>query len=67
MRKFIPMAVVAACIATAAFASIRQPAVTVQASHAVVDTLPQDTSQYPTQETTPTDNSNQTDTSGVIR
>lgn len=66
MRKFIPMAVVAACIATAAFASIRQPAVSVQASHAVVDTLPQDTSsQYPTQET-PQQNS-ETDTSGVIR
>lgn len=47
MKKFVSMVVVAACVATAAFASVRQPAATVTTRHAIVDTLPKDTTQFP--------------------
>lgn len=47
MKKFVPMVVVAACVASAAFASIRQPAATVSTTQAIVDTLPKDTTQLP--------------------
>lgn len=62
MKKSILMAVVAVCVASAAFASFRQPAGIVSYQHAVVDTLPQDTTQVPP--TTPTDTT-KTDTSTV--
>lgn len=66
MKKSVLMAVVAVCVASVAFASFRQPVGIVRAQHAVVDTLPKDTTQLPPQsDTTPTDTS-KTDTSTVI-
>lgn len=66
MKKSVLMAVVAVCVATAAFASLRQPAGIVRTQHAVVDTLPKDTTQLPpkTETTTPPDTT-KTDTSTV--
>lgn len=71
MKKFIPMVVVAACVASVAFASIRQPAATVstQTQYAVVDTVPaqQEDTTAPAQQTpaTPADTGTTTDTSSV--
>jgi hypothetical protein len=69
MKKLVPLAVAAAFVATAAFASIRHPSVVVSSQHAVVDTvIPQDTTQ-PNQNqnqntTVPSDTNSTTDTSG---
>lgn len=70
MRKLIPMAVAGAFIATAAFASIQQPAVSVNKDKAVVDTLipqtNQDDSQFPTTDQNTTQfPAQQTDTTPV--
>lgn len=66
MKKSVLMAVVAVCVASAAFASFRRPAGIVRTQHAVVDTLPKDTTQLPpkTDTTTPPDTT-KTDTSTV--
>lgn len=67
MKKLVPMAVAAVCVATVAFASVRQPSANVNPHRAIVDTVvPQDTTTAPeenapatvdTSTTTPTDTS----------
>ena len=65
MKKFVPMVVVAACVATAAFASVRQPAATVSTQQTIVDTLPKDTTQLPeTGDTTAPATTTDTSTNG---
>lgn len=52
MKKFLSMVVFVACVGSVAFASVRKPAASVQPDHAVVDTVPGDTSHAPTLDTT---------------
>lgn len=56
MKKLVPMAVAAVCVATVAFASVRQPSsVSVNPHRAIVDTVvPQDTTITPKEDTSTT-------------
>lgn len=52
MKKLVPMAVAAMCVATVAFASINPSSVAVNNQRAIVDTvIPQDTTITPTDTT----------------
>lgn len=52
MKKLVPMAVAAVCVATVAFASVRQPSAAVNPHRVIVDTvIPQDTTITPETDT----------------
>lgn len=64
MKKFMPMAVVAVCVASVAFASVQRPAGVCVQPQAVVDTLP-DTTHLPQKPDSLHKDSTSVDTSAV--
>jgi hypothetical protein len=52
MKKFLSMVVFVACVGSVAFASVHKPAALVKTDHAVIDTIPGDTTQAPALDTT---------------